>query len=194
MKESFPSKSESPEQAYKKRYEAKPGARPRVFTLPDGEEGESEDSLFPFPPVDVEITQEALEELLADPSYTEFELKDLKLRDRLVRLQDDPDLYGTYEVAYCMRTEGDTNRIDRMIEAIDLDDPWQPGRLEHLLLLGKTHPELFDGTVVALGSEIKQRGEVPLLEPGGERLRYSTHPKAAGFNNEIRFLIFRRKA
>lgn len=80
------------------------------------------------------------------------------------------------------------NNIDKMIAGLDPEDLWVPAKLEHLLCLRASCPELVpNGTVVALGT--KKRGLVPKLGPKGELGEHF----GGSFNSDIFFLIVRRK-
>ena len=69
MKESFPSnnvkspeaQAQQQEREYKKRYEALPAARPRMFQH-DAEKGESHESPFVFPPIEISVTPDDIED------------------------------------------------------------------------------------------------------------------------------------
>ena len=202
MKEFFPSNSpeETPqakarrlEREWKKRYEEIPAAKPLMF--PSLEEGEG--SPFEFPPVDLAINKESTEQITDEQNYTEVELRTSYLAAQLNRLRDDEKLYGDYETTFCVREPGSVHRIDKMIAEIDTENPWQPGKIEHLLLLAKLKPELFTNPVVALGSEENKKGlqnGIPCLENRNERVTYTNHPRAAGFSSHYRFLIVRKKS
>ncbi len=121
MNESFGSgKVESPaeharrmEREAKKRYEALPGARPRMF--PAQELSEGNESPFAFPPKVMHVNQESIESIV-NATYDETQLMYLGLQKRLDKLQMGTAVLGEYEVSYIMRAQGDMNRIDKMID------------------------------------------------------------------------------
>ena len=200
--ESF-SSSKSPEararrekREYKARYEALPAARPRMFAVQEAG-GEVHESPFAFPPVEMSVTKEIVEELIENYDPTDEKSDDLRLKRRLDDLRVEMtrgDIFGEYEVSYIMRAPGDMNRIDKMIAELDVDNPWQAGRIEHLFLLAQTNPELFTDPVVALGSEAKREGDIPCLQSSGDGwIGYANHPRAAGFNKNYCFLVVKKK-
>lgn len=96
---------------------------------------------------------------------------------------------GEYEITCCSRKQSDTNRIDKMISGLDLNNPWEPAKLEHLILFRAIYPELLpSAAVVAFGTE--QRGHMPRLEPDGKMIKHYRH---GGFNSNLYYLIVRRK-
>ena len=204
-KESFPSvptPAETPEararrerREYKARYEALPAAKPRMFAVQEAD-GEVRESPFAFPPVEMSVAKETVEELIKNYEPTDEKSGDLRLKRRLDDLRTEMakgDIFGEYEVSYIMRAPGDMNRIDKMIAELDVDNPWQAGRVEHLFLLAQTNPELFADPVVALGSETK-RGDIPCLQSSDDgRIGYANHPRAGSFNKNYCFLVVRRK-
>lgn len=201
MTESFPSnKVESPaararrlEKEFAKRYEQIPAAKAVRFSSVEAEGQESIETPFLFPPVSVTLDKEAIEDLTNEEQYSANDLDSLKHWNRLSKLRADESVYGDFEITCVMREEGDTNRIDKMIAELNPQNPWQPARTEHLLALAKSNPELINGPIVALGSEIKQNGNIPCMEPGVEGARYTNHPRVAGFNPTYQFLVFRKK-
>lgn len=200
MKESAPSqkiegqvnRAQKLEREFKKRYETLPAAKLRMFNSTETS-GEVSESPFVFSPVVISINPEVVEDLTQNDKYTESELIDLKLAKRLVNLREASTIFGDFEVSSVMRVEGDTNRIDKMITEIDPNEPWQAGNIEHLLLLAKTNPELFDKPTVALGSETKQTGAVPGVQNINNQTENFSHPRAAGFSSNYCFLVVRKK-
>lgn len=173
MPESFKPSSEkplSPEAIYRKL----PAAHPRE--LREGAEQGLEN--FLFDPVTVNVIPDFLEDEAFLP-------EDEKSLFKLTK----EDVSGEYEITCCSRRQGDVNRIDKMINELDINNPWEPAKLEHLLFFRTTYPELVpNGVVVAFGTE--QRGHMPRLESDGKLTKHYRH---GGFNSDIYYLIARRK-
>lgn len=181
------------EREFKKNYQQRPAAEPRLFASSENLDEESFESPFVFPPINMSVTEEVVTNLIECDRFTEFELKYIKLEKRLEKLLNDESVLGDFEVSCCMRTEGETQgRVDKMIAELDGDDSWQPGRLEHLLTLAASHPEVFDGPVVALGSEIKQTANVPCMQNKNGRIEYTEYSNVGSFGSHFQFLIVRR--
>ncbi len=177
MTESFKPSIESepkpptPEQIYKKL----PTAEARVFNA-ESEIPNTECLLFP--PVTISIIPDFFD---GNEFFTEDEKKLFKLSKETVS--------GDFEVACCSRMAGDTNRIDKMIKELDPDNPWEPAKLEHLIVFREAHSEiLLENPIVAFGTEQKQHR--PRLN-GKELVRHYSH---AGYNSDLLFLIVRRKS
>jgi len=172
MSESFkPSKEKalSPEA----KYEKLPPANHRE--LRKGAEQGLEN--FLFDPVTVNV----IPEFLGDEGFLP---KDEKSLFKLTK----EEVSGEYEITCCSRAPGDKNRIDKMISELDVNNPWEPAKLEHLLFFRFTHPGLVPNGVVAFGTE--ERHHMPRLESDGKLTKHYRH---GGFNNDIYFLIARRK-
>jgi hypothetical protein len=198
MKESFipdnseapkPKKEKSQETIYRERYKNIPAAVPKSFTRSEeGVEGEIE-SPFKFPPRPVLVSPEVLAEIKDSGVYStdDFEYRGLGKRFKAFENSDGVSK-GEFVVSCCMRTEGDNNRIDKMISSLN-GGGWAPAKIEHLLILAQTNPELFNDPVVAMGSEIKGSGNVPCLQMVGGKLEYHEHSRHWGFNKNYSFLI-----
>ena len=174
------------------RYKNIPAAKPRLFVHSEGTEAGTE-SPFKFLPIHVSVTQEALMDVAEHNSHTKNEIEYGGLGKRLSKLKKEVHIIGDYLVTCCMREEGDNNSIDKMIANIDEEDSWKPAKIEHLLILAQTNPELFDDPVVALGSEVKQIGNIPCLHRKNGRVEFAEHYRHGGFNRNYSFLIVRQK-
>lgn len=175
MSESFKSGAEklpqrpSPEQVYKKL----PAAKARIFS---SEAGTTINECFAFPPVNISVIPEFFE---GEEVMSEEEKGLFKLSKESVS--------GDFEVTCCARDMGDMNRIDKMIHELDIENPWQPAKLEHLLFFRMTNPDLLPkGPVVAFGTE--QRQHMPRLDEG----KLGKHFRHGGFNSNVYFLVVRQ--
>jgi len=155
------------------RYKNLPAANPRELR----KEAEQGLENFLFDPVTVIVTPEFLED-------GAFLSEDEKSLFKLTK----EDVSGEYEITCCSRRQGDVNRIDKMINELDLKNPWEPAKLEHLLFFRFTYPGLVPNGVVAFGTE--QRGHMPRLESDRKLTKHYRH---GGFNSDIYYLIMRRK-
>ncbi len=197
MNESFtPKMTEAPElnteksqeEIYRKCYENKPPAEPKMFHR--NAEGEVESPLK-FPPIPIRVSEETLAEIKESGIYTAVDFEYRGLAKRFKKLEGGNDINSECMVSCCMRAEGDNNRIDTMIASIAQGD-WEPARIEHLLILSWTNPDLFNDPIVALGSEIKRSGNVPCVQLVNGKLEYHEHSRHCGFNKNFSFLIVQK--
>jgi hypothetical protein len=180
MNESFKPKTPERPLTAKETYEMKPPSRPFDFSEVEGWSGT--ESYLQFPPVSLQITDDVL-------NNQSFATPEERKKFALPTTTSGEE----FEVSCCRRARGDTNRVDKMIESLDQKNPWEPGKIEHLLLMRHLHPSLLASHTIAIGTK-KQRGEIPCLDKTGEQIRLATHNVTFGFNETYCFLIVRKKS
>jgi hypothetical protein len=84
----------------------------------------------------------------------------------------------------------------RLIKVFDVNNPWEPGKIEHLLSFAQEYPdEQRKYPIIGLGSVVECGGQicVPFLGLGYDGRCLSLDFKQSGWNSTHRFLVVRKK-